>query len=141
MEMLEAVARSPWNGDTASLVAERFPRLTWISIAMVPDGKDGRITEHLWAPMVRGRIEKTAPYYSPSDGLVESAASVLPDHVRLPEWVVIGYGSHAMPNGIYRGGGRIAPQTTHPGREKLRPETGGEVISAYLRALPQSLLH
>ena len=138
--MLGDVAGSPWGYGTADLVSERFSRLTWVSIAMVPDGEDGRITEHLWAPWVRHRIEKTAPFYSPSDGLVESAASVLPDEVRLPEWVVIGYGSHAMPNGSYRDGGRIAPQTTRPGREKLRPESGGEIMSAYLRALPRSLL-
>ena len=46
-----------------------------------------------------------------------------------------------MPNGSYRDGSRIAPETTVPGKEKLKPETGAEVISAYLRALPRSLLH
>jgi hypothetical protein len=138
--MLESVARSPWDDETARLFSSRFPQLTWISIAMVPDGEDGRITEHLWAPLVRNRIEKTMPYYSPSDGLVESAASVLPDAVKVPEWVVIGNGSHAMPNGTYLGGGRIAPRTTDPGKEKLKPESGGEIMSAYLRAMPQSLL-
>jgi len=117
-----------------------YPRLTWVSIAMVPDGTDGRISEKLWSPYLRRRIEETAPAYSPSDGLVESAASVLPETVRVPEWIVAAYGSHAMPNGTYRDGSRIAPQTTEPGRETLDPETGGEVISAYLRALPQSLL-
>jgi hypothetical protein len=140
IDMLESVARSPWDDRTARLLSSRFPELTWISIAMVPDGDDGRITEHLWAPMVRRRIEKTMPYYSPGDGLVESAASVLPDAVKVPEWVVIGSGSHAMPNGTYLGGGRIAPRTTEPGKEKLKPESGGEIMSAYLRALPQSLL-
>ncbi len=138
--MLESVARSPWEGDAASRIARRFPNLTWISIAMVPDGEDGRITERLWSPLVRRRVERTAPYYSPGDGLVESAASVLPDRVDLPEWIVTGFGSHSMPNGSYRDGGRIAPQTTKPGREKLRPESGGEIMSAYLRALPSSVL-
>jgi len=138
--MLEAVARSPWEEGSGALFSRRFPGTTWISIAMVPDGEDGRITEHLWAPFVRNRIEKTAPYYSPSDGLVETAASILPDTVDLREWIVTGYGSHAMPNGTYRDGSRIAPRTTRPGREKLRPESGGEIISAYLRAMPQSLV-
>ncbi len=140
IDMLESVARSPWEDRTARRLSSRFPRLTWISIAMVPDGEDGRIRERLWAPLVRGRIEKTMPYYSPSDGLVESASSILPDVVTVPEWVVIGSGSHAMPNGTYLGGGRIAPQTTRPGKETLHPESGGEIMSAYLRALPQDLL-
>jgi hypothetical protein len=140
IEMLGSVARSPWDERTARLLSNRFSHLTWVSIAMVPDGEDGRITEKLWAPLVRNRIERTMPYYSPSDGLVESAASILPDAVSVPEWVVIGSGSHAMPNGIYLGGGRIAPRTTRPGKEKLKPESGGEIMSAYLRALPQSLL-
>lgn len=140
IDMLEEVARSPWQDGAASLVADRFPNLRWIGIAMVPDGDDGRISERLWSPWVRRRVERTMPYYSPSDGLVESAASVLPDSVALPQWIVVGYGSHAMPNGFYPDGGRIAPRTTRPGREKLRPESGGEIMSAYLRAMPQSLL-
>ncbi|HRQ90325.1 MAG TPA: hypothetical protein PLA50_16115, partial [Bacteroidia bacterium] len=140
LAMLESVARSPWEADSAEWIAERFPRVTWISLAMVPDGEDGRITARLWAPLVRRRIERTSPYYSPGDGLVESAASVLPDAVDLPEWVVVGLGSHAMPNGTYRDGSRIAPNSTRPGREKLRPESGREIMSAYLRALPASLL-
>lgn len=140
IDMLESVARSPWDGETARGLKTCFPRLTWISIAMVPDGENGRITEHLWAPYVRKRIERTMPYYSPGDGLVESAASVLPDAVNVPEWVVIGSGSHAMPNGTYLGGGRIAPRTTRPGRENLKPESGGEIMSAYLRAMPKTLL-
>jgi hypothetical protein len=138
--MLEEVARSPWEGETAERLGVTFPNLKWVSIAMVPDGGDGRIADRLWSPWLRRRVERTMPHYSPCDGLVESAASVLPDSVRVPQWVVVGYGSHAMPNGSYAEGGRIAPMTTRPGREKLRPESGGEIMSAYLRALPQSLL-
>lgn len=140
ISMLDAVARSPWQGDAASAVSTAFPGTTWIAIAMVPDGEDGRITERLWAPGIRRSIERTAPYYSPVDGLVETAASVLPDAVTLEEWVVTGYGSHAIPNGVYRDGGSIAPLTSKPGREKLSAENGEEVMSAYLRALPQELL-
>lgn len=138
--MLDSIARSPWEEGVAERIGSSFPKMTWISIAMVPDGEDGRISERLWSPWVRRRVEETAPYYSPSDGLVESAASVLPDGVSLPEWIVIGFGSHAMPNGAYRDGSRIAPRTTRPGEEKLRPESGAEIMSAYLRALPESLL-
>lgn len=138
--MLQSIGETPWVPERAVEMGGLYPRLTWVSIAMVPDGTDGRISEKLWSPYLRRRIEKTAPAYSPSDGLVESAASVLPETVQVPEWIVAAYGSHAMPNGTYRDGSRIAPQTTEPGREKLEPETGGEVISAYLRALPQSLL-
>lgn len=138
--MLESISETPWLPERAAEMNRLYPQLTWVSIAMVPDGADGRITEKLWSPYLRRRIEKTAPAYSPADGLVESAASVLPETVRVPEWVIAAYGSHAMPNGAYRDGSRIAPQTTEPSREELEPETGGEVISAYLRALPQSLL-
>jgi len=138
--MLEEIARSPWEGDAPALVSRRFPNLKWVGIAMVPDGEDGRIAERLWSPWVRSRVERTMPYYSPSDGFVETAASVLPDSVTVPQWIVAGYGSHSMPNGTYADGGRIAPATTRPGREKLRPESGTEIMSAYLRALPQSLL-
>ncbi len=138
--MVEEVARSPWQDGDAGRVAAAFPRLNWVSIAMVPDGEDARITERLWSPWVRARVERTMPYYSPSDGLLETAASILPDGMDVPQWIVYGYGSHALPNGRYADGGGIAPTTTKPGREKLRKESGGEIMSAYLRALPRSLL-
>lgn len=138
--MLRSVGTNPWHPRDMAEMPDRYPNLTWISIAMVPDGPDGRITEKLWAPYIRKRIEKTAPIYSPNDGLVETAASVLPESVALRQWVVPGMGSHAMPNGTYRNGVRIAPQTTEIGEEDLKPETGGEVISAYLRAMPRSLI-
>jgi hypothetical protein len=64
----------------------------------------------------------------------------LPDEVKLTEWIVRAYGSHSMPNGTYPDGSRVAPRTTNPDDEELKPESGGEVMSAYLRALPQSLL-
>ena len=141
VDMLESIAVTPWSEENGAKMAARYPRLTWISIAMVPDGPDGRITERLWSPLIRRRVEKCAPYYSPSDGLVETAASVVPEWIGLHQWIVAAYGSHSMPNGSYRDGSRIAPETTVPGKEKLKPETGAEVISAYLRALPRSLLH
>lgn len=138
--MLRTVARTPWNPDVASQLDDAFPSLTWISLAMIPDGEDGEIAERLWSPFVRWRIARTSPYYSPADGLVESAASILPDEVAVPEWIVRAHGSHSMPNGRYLDGSRIAPRTTVEGDESLRPISGGEVMSAYLRALPQSLL-
>ncbi len=84
--------------------------------------KDGRITEHLWAPLVRSRIEKDDAHYSPSDGLVESAASVLPDAVKVPEWVVIGNGSHAMPNGTYLAAAASPRGRTIPERKSSSPK-------------------
>ncbi len=138
--MLKTVARSPWRPEDASRMGEAFPNLTWVSLAMVPDGANGEISEKLWSPFLRQRISRNSPYYSPADGLVETAAAVLPDEVDLTEWIVRAYGSHSMPNGRYLDGSPVAPRTTVPGDEELKPVSGGEVMSAYLRALPQSLL-
>ena len=140
ISMLQTVARTPWEADRAKRMGAAFPNLTWISLAMIPDGDDGEIVERLWSPFIRGRIAKNSPYYSPADGLVESAAAILPDEVEVPEWIVRAFGSHSMPNGHYIDGSRVAPHTTVPGDEELKPVSGGEVMSAYLRALPQSLL-
>lgn len=140
ISMLHTVAETPWHGDTSREMNRLFPRLTWISVAMMPDGPDGQITERLWAPKIRARVVKSSPYLSPTDGLVESAASVLPDEMTVPEWIVLARGSHSMPNGRYLDGSPVAPRTTVPGVEELQPASGGEVMSAYLRALPRSLL-
>jgi len=138
--MLRTVARSPWTGNGAAELRRRFPNLTWVSLTMVPDGPDGEITERLWAPELRRRVARSSPRYSPTDGLVESAATLLPEGAQVPQWTVAALGSHSVPNGTYLDGSRVAPFTTTPGKEKLRPESGGEIMSAYLRALPRSLL-
>lgn len=138
--MLKTIARSPWRPEDASRMAEGFPNLTWVSLAMVPDGEDGRIAERLWSPPIRKRISRFSPYFSPADGLVESAASVLPDGVEVPEWIVRGFGSHAIPNARYADGSPVAPRTKVPGDETLNPASGGEIMDAYLRALPRSLV-
>jgi len=138
--MLQTVARSPWTGSGAAELRRRFPNLTWVSLTMVPDGPDGEITERLWAPELRRRVARSSPRYSPTDGLVESAATLLPEGAQVPQWTVAALGSHSVPNGTYLDGSRVAPFTTTPGKEKLRAESGGEIMSAYLRALPRSLL-
>lgn len=140
VEMLRTVAATPWRSEDATRMGASFPNLTWVSVVALPDGEDGTISARLWSPFLRGLIRRQSPYFSPADGLVESAGAVLPDEVALREWVVYAYASHSLPNGRYRDGTPVAPATADPEGEELNQESGAEVMSAYLRALPRSLL-
>ncbi|MEM9282673.1 MAG: hypothetical protein AAGA96_12665 [Verrucomicrobiota bacterium] len=138
--MLRTVAATPWFPDCTDRMKRAFPNLTWVSIVALPDGDDGTISAKFWSPPIRRIIRNQSPYFSPADGLVESGGAVLPEEVDFPEWVLYSYGSHSLPNGHYRDGTSVAPETRDPDCELLNPESGGEMMSAYLRALPTSLL-
>lgn len=141
IEMARTVGKTPWNGEKASLLDDAFPNLIWTSVVAIPDGPDGKISEVLWSPRLHERLRNTSPYYSPEDGLVESAAAVLPDEVDVPEWIVLCYGSHAVPHDRYADGTPVAPFASKRNPDDLNPESGAEVMSAYLRAIPVSVLN
>ncbi|MCB1086147.1 MAG: hypothetical protein KDM63_03820, partial [Verrucomicrobiae bacterium] len=56
LSMLQTVARSPWQSGVVEQIRQTFPNLTWVSVAMLPDGPDGEIAARLWAPKIRRRV-------------------------------------------------------------------------------------
>lgn len=140
VHMLATIAADPWDDCFPERMPDIFPNLTWISFVMLPDGPDGRTTEEVWNRHIRRLAERGSKEFSPEDGLVEAAAAILPHCSRVPEIIVRGYGSHALSNGRYPDGTPIAPRTADPDKEPTIPESGGEIIDAFLRAAPAEIL-
>ncbi len=140
MHMLATIAANPWDDCFPARMPEVFPNLTWISFVMIPDGPDGRTTEDVWNRHIRRLAERGSKEFSPEDGLVEAAAAILPHCSQVPEIIVRGFGSHALSNGRYPDGTPIAPRTANPDKGPTIPESGGEIIDAFLRAAPAGIL-
>ncbi len=140
IDMLETVATSPWKDAPEGFPRNLFPNLTFINLVVLPDGEDGRSTGTVWSPFMREQIEKTAGWESPNDTLVETAAEVLPEWVDAPQWIVRTSGSHAFPKGEYLDGSKVTPFTQPLEDGTLNPECGAEIMNAFLRSLPRSLL-
>ena len=141
INMLETVATSPWKDAPADFPLAQFPNLTFINLVVLPDGEDGRPTGTVWSPFLSEQLQKTAGWESPNDSLVESAAEVLPDFIDAPQWIVRTSGSHAFPKGEFLNGEKVCPNTKPLEDGTLNPECGAEIMNAFLRALPSSLLN
>ena len=74
------------------------------------------------------------------DGLVESAASVLPPGTGIEETIVPIFGPHAMAMGSYSPDLRIAPVAMKGINDRVVPAAGTEILSAVFRALPKEWL-
>ncbi|MCB1229546.1 MAG: hypothetical protein KDN19_04740 [Verrucomicrobiae bacterium] len=138
--MLQNVATSPWKGLPHTFPRDTYPNVSFINLVVLPDGEDGRSTGTVWSPFMREQIEKTAGWESPNDTLVETAAETLPEWVDAPQWIVRTSGSHAFPKGEYLDGSKVTPFTQPLEDGTLNPECGAEIMNAFLRSLPRSLL-
>lgn len=125
----------------------RFPEsvrknILVINFVVIPDGSDG------WAGLdpefkflARNAAEEAVQQgrvIGPCDGFVESAASILPPHTGIKQWIVRVKGNHLILGGNYCNGRLVAPKY-HQGRA-ARLESGGQMMDDFLRALPKSLL-
>ncbi len=140
VDMVETVANSPWKDVPADFPLAQFPNLTFINLVVLPDGEDGRPTGTVWSAFMGKQLQKTAGWESPNDSLVESAAEVLPEFIDAPQWIVRTSGSHAFPKGTFLDGSKVCPNTLPLEDGTLNPECGAEIMNAFLRALPSSLL-
>lgn len=140
LEMLRNVARSPWTEVPEGFPRESFPNLTFINLVVIPGGEDGRPIGADWSPILMKQIQKTAGWESPNDSLVETAAGTIPDFIDAQQWIVRTTGTHAFPKGRYLDGSKVTPGTPPLEDGTLNPECGQEIMNAFLRALPASVL-
>ncbi|UXR64998.1 hypothetical protein EZJ49_01880 [Bdellovibrio bacteriovorus] len=137
---ISSLAENPWEGHDPKGIKNLFPNMKWLSMPAVPEGLDGVTHRSLWEGFLKTPSYRYAEEASPMDGLVESAASVLPPDTGLQELIVPIYGPHAMALGYYTANLKVAPNAHRDTVDKVVPEAGAEMLSAIFRALPVSLV-
>jgi hypothetical protein len=137
---LKKMADSPWKDLPEGFPDSHYDHLTFVSLVVLPDGADGHPTGTVWSPFFSKEIRRTIGWETPNDSLVESAAEVIPEWIDTPEWIVRTSGMHAFPKGRFLDGAKLAPHTPPLPDDTLNPEAGREIMNAFLRALPVSLL-
>jgi hypothetical protein len=138
LEGIRALAQDPWSGKNPSLLKKNYPNLKWISFSMLPDGPDALVHSGILLMELQQSVIRTGKHFSPSDGLVESAATILPPGTGIKEWIIRGYGPHALALGTFMDGTPIAPQNRRG--EDVNPEAGAEILSSFMRALSQDFI-
>jgi hypothetical protein len=138
LEGIRALAQDPWSGKNPSLLKKNYPNLKWMSFSMLPDGPDALVHSGILSMELQQSVIRTGKHFSPSDGLVESAATILPPGTGIKEWIIRGYGPHALALGTFMDGTPIAQQNRRG--EDVNPEAGAEILSSFMRAMSQDFI-
>jgi hypothetical protein len=135
---LASIGFDPWFVGERKMPAGLHPDFLVINVVVVPEGPEGWAESDPVFKMLGMAAASGRRTIGPCDGLVESAASVLPERAGLRQWVVRINGSHATLDGVYR---NDSPVTTGYGNEdEAQLESGLPLMDDFLRALPRSAL-
>jgi hypothetical protein len=138
MEGIESLARDPWAGVPRAQLGRDFPNLKWISVSMLPAGNDGLVPGNGVMLELQQALIRHAQVFSPSDGLVESAATILPPGTGIEQRIVRGHGPHALALGHFLNGEALAPENLSA--KGVDPAAGAEILSSFMRSLGADLL-
>jgi hypothetical protein len=131
---LASIAGDPWHLPGNRLPLGTHGHLLCIDMTVLPDGPDGWPTTDPVFRLIGRGAAGDGVRVGPCDGLVESAASVLPADAGLREWIVRIRGSHAMLDGKYRNGLPVAPAYAQSGRASLF--SGAQLMDDIMRVIP-----
>jgi hypothetical protein len=131
-EGIKSLATDPWEKLLQKGLPSGF-RPIWINFVMLPNGPDGFPTSRFLVKRTERSLRKTSFEAGPFDGLVESAASILPPGTGLTQWNILLYGSHGLVDGRFLDGNPLTPVD----RKEDPTRTGERLMDAVLRILPQ----
>lgn len=136
---LGSISDDPWCNPSMPSLRVHAPNLKCvINYPVLPEGKDGFTHKDWLFHRLARSCECRKRHPGPYDGLVESAASILPPCTGVPQWIVRVHGSHSLLDGEYLSGGEVAP--SYFKGDKGRIHSGIELMDDMLRALPKSAL-
>ena len=135
---LASIGYDRWAAPGNKLPGSVRQHLNVINFVSIPDGTNGWPSKDPYKSILAVNATKHGPVLGPCDGLVESAATVLPPNTEIKQWIVRVKGSHIILSGKYLNGNMVASKY-HQGR-KARLESGSQLMDDFLRAMPRSLL-
>jgi hypothetical protein len=130
---IQSLINDPWEGREVESIHLNFPNLKWINFSMLPASPSGYIELSPISNFLQRAYYSTSENISPNDGLVESAATILPPGTQIPQWIVRGRGYHALANGTFIDGTPVASKDSSV-------EAGAEILDNFLRVLSVDFL-
>ena len=141
--LLRSLAQSPWREHNPRKVKALFPGLKWVSLIPIPDNGFGEISLSISSQidfLSREIFKQKKIPVSIGDGLIESAATMLPPRTGIEEYVISYYGSHFFLTGSYDPQGKIPVSSIWATEKVLTKKSGHEVMDAFMRALPRDFI-
>lgn len=138
LEGIKSLASGPWENKNPKSLGDLYPNLNWLTFSMLPEGPDGHLKISAKADFIRESITANEENISPGDGLMESAATLLPPGTMVPQYVVRGFGPHTLALGRFADSTPISKLQN--AQAPVIPEAGAEILDSFLRAIPKSLI-
>lgn len=133
-----SLSKDPWNQREPPPLRSVAPQLRAIEYVAVAEGADGYPHANGFFHWVSHRSTEKQRWMGPCDGMVESAAELLPPDEKIPAWIVRIKGSHALLDGHYLNGSAVSRRYHAKGDERWKG--GEELMDDFLRAVPKSAL-
>jgi hypothetical protein len=142
---VSSLSNSFWEEDDLGKVNRLFPKMEWISVVALPEGNDG--FTHIArssATLLNAGTNKDYDEIGPTDGMVESAAQVLPAGTGIEETIIPVFGPHGMSKARLSDGSplsvsSLSPETQVTNKEP-NPVSGSEMIDLFFKAIPSRYL-
>lgn len=138
-EDLASIGFDPWAYATRGFPKLVRKKITVVNFVSIPDGADGWPVEDKHFKFLASAAARQERVIGPCDGLVESAAAVLPPHTGIRQWIVRVKGSHSLVGGRYMNDSPVS-SLYHQGH-KGRLQSGTQLLDDFLRAIPKSVMY
>ncbi|MCP5535475.1 MAG: hypothetical protein H7A51_04475 [Akkermansiaceae bacterium] len=133
-----SIAYDRWAAPDAKFPAAVKRSIHVINFVVIPDGPDGWPAHDPYNNFLTKKASSSGPVMGPCDGMVESAAAILPHHAGMKQSIIRVRGEHLILSGQYLNGNQVSSQYHQGSRARL--DSGGQLMDDFFRAMPKSLL-
>jgi dihydroxyacetone kinase DhaKLM complex PTS-EIIA-like component DhaM len=111
--------------------------ILFVSFPMLPESPRGQPEKKKELRLATRLVTPANSGYGPHDGLVETAASILPPSTGHKQWIIRAFGDHGLIDGVYVSGEPVSVDFVST---KDNVKAGVELIDAFARAFPSDIL-
>ncbi len=134
LEGIKSTRIDAWENYNYNQLPAMHDNFVWINFSMIPSDEDGHIPD--WA--ILASFSRHAMRFlgnrGPTDGLVETAGTVLPPGTGIRQWIVRVMGPHVPTYGYFVDGTSVA--NTGDGSDEAIVASGEKTMEYILKALP-----
>jgi len=138
-EDLASIGFDQWRYPSRGFPESVRKKITVVNFVSIPDGEDGWPVDDKHFKLLASTAADQERVIGPCDGLVETAAAILPPHTGIRQWIVRVKGSHSLLGGNYMNGNPVSP-LYHQG-QRNRLQSGCQLLDDFLRAVPKSVMY
>jgi hypothetical protein len=143
---VSSLSKSYWYEGNRRKVSKLFPNMKWLSVVALPEGLDGLThVARSSATILNAGTNAEYKHIGPTDGMVESAAQILPNGTGIEEYIIPVFGPHGMSKARLSDGTPLSNLSIDSKNgltsKEPNPKSGAEMIELFFRVIPKDLMY